>query len=894
MAEYDINLRTRAQTRDIDRVRAKLSGLRSTVGQMRTFFKAGIGIELGAQLLRSLQRLPRELITRGRDFNAFVEQQQVSFEILLGSADAATERIRELIQFSTVTPFLPESVIATAKVLENLTKGALSYGKGLRIIGDTAAAISKGDLNESLQQTSFWIGRLYAGLQSGTPVGEATLRLIELGAISGETARELNELAREAQGTEGAFQLIEEHFDRFSGSMERQSLTFTGLMSTMTGALNQFLGTLTEPAFEEFKALLKSTLTSTGILQDAAAQIASRTQELRDAVDTVTTRDVDLVRARLQDQLHASISRYNALRGELAGDLSDQQRLSLEAELKAYHTQIQEVTGLLNRFQSPSIGLDGLDALKAQLAEVEQQLSDLPARSGNSLIDWAADFSGRDFLGAESRQFGDTTREMELKGQAEALRQQIRLVEERGTIEETAHRNTVSAYQKLSAELRANADELKQENDILSENYTAQIERLEAQVAAIDRQTQATVEHLHLKEDSQTLSLFELQAENRKLPILAKIAELEDTIHKRKKAQADAARESADTATVALQRKVMELDTTLAIQRADFTRTQADRFRTEISLLEKKRDVLQQIIRKRLELDDVQGAQEFQRDFGSTQRDLAALGPNPESFIENYRAQIAQFQDEMGTSAQNAASLMMSAYNGAFGGIQSGLSALIHGTQDWGEALSTIGTSITGEIVNAFSRMVAQFLMDQVLMRAGMQATAAVSSALRAKEVVEVTAAESAKTAAKTPSALLTSIDTLGAAAIIGTTALIAALAAFKEGGYTGAGASDEVAGLVHKGEYVFDAASTRRLGIPYLEALRMRNPSVGYESGGYVGDDVPSVASLGGGSVGGPTINIALLTPSESPAQWAQSQEGEAFLIDLTRRNNTAAGIPG
>lgn len=52
----------------------------------------------------------------------------------------------------------------------------------------------------------------------------------------------------------------------------------------------------------------------------------------------------------------------------------------------------------------------------------------------------------------------------------------------------------------------------------------------------------------------------------------------------------------------------------------------------------------------------------------------------------------------------------------------------------------------------------------------------------------------------------------------------------FDKGGYTGAGGKYTPAGIVHKGEYVFDAAATSRIGVPTLERLR------GYASGGLVG----------------------------------------------------------
>jgi hypothetical protein len=52
----------------------------------------------------------------------------------------------------------------------------------------------------------------------------------------------------------------------------------------------------------------------------------------------------------------------------------------------------------------------------------------------------------------------------------------------------------------------------------------------------------------------------------------------------------------------------------------------------------------------------------------------------------------------------------------------------------------------------------------------------------------------------------------------------------FDTGGYTGIGGKYEPAGIVHKGEYVFDQEAVKRIGVPNLERLR------GYASGGYVG----------------------------------------------------------
>lgn len=57
----------------------------------------------------------------------------------------------------------------------------------------------------------------------------------------------------------------------------------------------------------------------------------------------------------------------------------------------------------------------------------------------------------------------------------------------------------------------------------------------------------------------------------------------------------------------------------------------------------------------------------------------------------------------------------------------------------------------------------------------------------------------------------------------------------FDDGGYTGDGGKMQPAGVVHKGEYVFDQAAVRAAGGPKaLEA--MRRGLKGYANGGYVG----------------------------------------------------------
>ena len=56
----------------------------------------------------------------------------------------------------------------------------------------------------------------------------------------------------------------------------------------------------------------------------------------------------------------------------------------------------------------------------------------------------------------------------------------------------------------------------------------------------------------------------------------------------------------------------------------------------------------------------------------------------------------------------------------------------------------------------------------------------------------------------------------------------------FASGGFTGAGGKYDPAGIVHRGEYVFSAASVNRIGLGNLDAMH-RQSLPGYAAGGYV-----------------------------------------------------------
>jgi hypothetical protein len=146
----------------------------------------------------------------------------------------------------------------------------------------------------------------------------------------------------------------------------------------------------------------------------------------------------------------------------------------------------------------------------------------------------------------------------------------------------------------------------------------------------------------------------------------------------------------------------------------------------------------------------------------------------------------------------------------AVDGVAESIKGLLKGTMSWGDALRNIGGSIINGVIDAISRMFAEWIIGRAL--------AAV------KNILFSTAEGEADLAAKTPGAVMTSISSWGIAAALGLAAVLAVIASlggFASGGYTGDGAKLEPAGVVHRGEFVMPAGAVSRIGVPALEAMR-------------------------------------------------------------------------
>lgn len=199
----------------------------------------------------------------------------------------------------------------------------------------------------------------------------------------------------------------------------------------------------------------------------------------------------------------------------------------------------------------------------------------------------------------------------------------------------------------------------------------------------------------------------------------------------------------------------------------------------------------------------------------------------------------AGFEDYL-EKAQDVAGTTRDLVSGVFTSLTDGISDSIASSIVAGDSLrdslAKVATTIETQLISSLVKLGIQYLVNATLG----QSIAAAS--------IGVSAATAAATAAVwAPAAALASLASFGAnsvpatAALTSTTLLASTLAAgsaigFESGGYTGDGGKSEVAGIVHKGEYVIDAASTSRLGVSTLDAMRSGNMQASANASAYSG----------------------------------------------------------
>jgi hypothetical protein len=782
-------------------------------------------------------------IQKSVSFNAELEQQGVAFKTLLGNAEAASRRMAELAKFAAETPFELPELVKASRVLESMTNGALSAGEGLRIVGDAAAASGRG-----IDEASMWIGRLYAGLQSGTPVGEATLRLIEMGLVSGNTARKLNELAETGAVAGNAFGTIRDTFGRMSGAMKEQSTTFNGLLSTLKDTINMSLADVGKPLFDALKGALAASIP---VVEEFGKNAQAAVLVAMDAFR------------------NGELSRFIALSLE-AG---------FNAGLRGAKVALAKVWDF---FTGPQIANSIGNMAVTLVAGIGKALIDLDTLFRGWFYGVAI-YCGQVFevaLRAALNTF-IAGAEIALRGLAETAR--LLAGPAGGLIPKGSAINLPRAGEggtnfdeALGAGMgmaQARGSMLKDGIDALTNSYREFFGIQQQATGGLEAQSDAEKQFLEL--------------------IRAKRVEIESAKNQQSGATAVARVEAAlQNTRLEMQKLELEYERELAGITNERSRVESswlltsnEKFKARKASLQAEYDLIQKQISALQALQD--GASESEKiaigkDVNSLQSrssgiagQMTGMGPDPFSFSQQFSATLIQLQDQFLTVAQTMAKAFADAFNAATASISNGIQGLIMGTMTWGAALRSIGTSIVQSIVKSFSDMVAQWIMSHLIMKTVSIGWSAFQSLLRTKDVAQANATEAAKTPALAANATLASIGSFGVAAIIGVAAIagiLASLGAFAEGGYTGDGGKYDVAGVVHRGEYVMPADAVDRIGLDTLESMRAGS------------GPAPAVTSVS--SPAPITLNMGVFDDPRRLNDWARSADGRTVLVDIMRQH--------
>ena len=260
---------------------------------------------------------------------------------------------------------------------------------------------------------------------------------------------------------------------------------------------------------------------------------------------------------------------------------------------------------------------------------------------------------------------------------------------------------------------------------------------------------------------------------------------------------------------------------------------------------------------------------------GQTNRSMGALGPDPKSFKAQFASVLTDLQNQWGTFATQAATTFKTVFDDAISTISRGITGLIMGTETWSQALSNIGMTILESIIGAIIQMGIRWVATQIMM-------AIVGKSILAASVAATAPIAAAQSAVWAAPATLSTIATYGASALSAPGFIAAAegitlgesALSFAEGGYTGPGGKHDVAGIVHRGEFVMPADSVNRIGLPKLEALK-------------------SGASTGGPTtVEGHKVNLHFYDSRPHPRDFLSSSEGENMVVNIARKHRVKIGV--
>lgn len=225
------------------------SGFNSGISKLGGIAKKGAGVAVAA--VGAVTAALGAGVVAGVKYNASIESYQTSFEVMTGSAEKAAEVIDKLKKVGAETPFELPDLADTTQLLMNYGFSADEAMDKMMMFGD----ISQGSAEKMSR-----IATAYGQMSSAGKVSlEDVKQMIEAGfnplqEISESTGESMASLYdRISKGTisvdeiTASMQRATSEGGKYFQSMEKQSQTFSGLISTLKDNAQQLLGEVVKP-----------------------------------------------------------------------------------------------------------------------------------------------------------------------------------------------------------------------------------------------------------------------------------------------------------------------------------------------------------------------------------------------------------------------------------------------------------------------------------------------------------------------------------------------------------------------------------------------------------------------------------------------------------------------
>ena len=233
-------------------------GFNSGITKLGSLAKGGLSVLTGA--IGSVTAALGAGAAAGVKYNASIETYQTSFEVMTGSAEKAAEVIDRLKKVGAETPFELPDLADTTQLLMNYGFTADEAMDKMMMLGD----ISQGSADKMSR-----IATAYGQMSSAGKVQlEDVKQMIEAGfnplqEISETTGESMSSLYdRISKGTisvdeiTASMQRATAEGGKYYQSMEKQSQTFSGLISTLKDNAQQLLGEVVQPISDSMVSTL--------------------------------------------------------------------------------------------------------------------------------------------------------------------------------------------------------------------------------------------------------------------------------------------------------------------------------------------------------------------------------------------------------------------------------------------------------------------------------------------------------------------------------------------------------------------------------------------------------------------------------------------------------------